>query len=41
MMIEDKKYIFDRDLVGYGESGRDAQWPNGARIAVSVCVNYE
>ncbi len=30
-----------RDLVGYGRSGLRVRWPNGARIAVSVVVNYE
>lgn len=30
-----------RDLVGYGKSPPRIQWPNGARIAVSVVVNYE
>ncbi|OAL24980.1 hypothetical protein AYO20_10583 [Fonsecaea nubica] len=41
MVIEDKKYSFDRDLVGYGQQGRNAEWPGGARIAVSICVNYD
>ncbi|KIW25905.1 uncharacterized protein PV07_09041 [Cladophialophora immunda] len=41
MVIEDKKYSFDRDLIGYGQQGRNAEWPKGARIAVSICVNYE
>ncbi|OAP55798.1 hypothetical protein AYL99_09950 [Fonsecaea erecta] len=41
MVIEDKKYSFDRDLIGYGQQGRNAEWPGGARIAVSICVNYE
>lgn len=31
----------DRDLAGYGASVPDAQWPNGARIAVSFVLNYE
>ena len=30
-----------RDLVGYGARPPDPQWPNGARIAVSVVLNYE
>ncbi len=30
-----------RDLVGYGPNPPVVQWPNGARIAVSVVVNYE
>jgi len=27
--------------IGFGEEGHDAQWPNGARIAVSFVLNYE
>ena len=30
-----------RDLVGYGQSPPDPQWPGGARLAVSFVVNYE
>jgi allantoinase len=30
-----------RDLVGYGPTPPDAQWPNGARIAVQFVINYE
>jgi putative urate catabolism protein len=30
-----------RDLVGYGQSPPDPQWPGGARIAVSFVLNYE
>ncbi len=30
-----------RDLVGYGSNVPVVQWPNGARIAISVVVNYE
>ena len=30
-----------RDLVGYGASPPDPQWPGGARIAVQFVVNYE
>ncbi|MED5405697.1 MAG: chitin deacetylase, partial [Chloroflexota bacterium] len=30
-----------RDLVGYGANPPSFHWPNGARIAVSVVVNYE
>lgn len=30
-----------RDLVGYGPTRPDAAWPGGARIALSVVVNYE
>jgi len=31
----------ERDLVGYGPNLPVVEWPNGARIAVSVVVNYE
>ena len=30
-----------RDLVGYGASPPDPQWPGGARLAVSFVLNYE
>ncbi len=30
-----------RDLVGYGRNGPEVRWPGGARIAVSLVVNYE
>ena len=30
-----------RDLVGYGANPPAVPWPNGARLAVSVVVNYE
>ena len=30
-----------RDLVGYGPNPPQVRWPNDARIAVSVVVNYE
>lgn len=41
MVMVDEQYDFPRNLVGYGQSGLNKQWPNGARIAVSLCVNYE
>ncbi len=31
----------DRDLVGYGSTPPDPQWPGGARIALSFVLNYE
>jgi hypothetical protein len=31
----------ERDLVGYGKNVPQIQWPGGARIAVSLVVNYE
>ena len=30
-----------RDFVGYGPNPPAVEWPNGARLAVSVVVNYE
>lgn len=30
-----------RDLVGYADSPPRGRWPNGARLAVSIVVNYE
>ena len=30
-----------RDLLGYGGDWPDFAWPNGARLAVSVVVNFE
>ena len=32
---------YPRDLVGYGGSPPDPRWPGGARVAVSVVLNYE
>ncbi|ANT61970.1 polysaccharide deacetylase [Salipiger sp. CCB-MM3] len=32
---------YPRDLTGYGETPPDARWPNGAKIAVQIVVNYE
>jgi allantoinase len=32
---------YPRDMVGYGEHLPDAKWPNGARIAITIGVNYE
>ncbi|HMA13405.1 MAG: allantoinase PuuE [Bacteroidota bacterium] len=32
---------YPRDLVGYGETPPDADWPGGARIAVQFVINYE
>ncbi len=33
--------MMDRDFVGYGLNPPKVEWPNGARIAISVVVNYE
>ena len=32
---------YDRDLIGYGASPPDPQWPGGARLAVNFVINYE
>ena len=32
---------YPRDFRGYGQTPPDAAWPNGAKIAVSVVLNYE
>ena len=31
----------DRDYVGYGASPPDPQWPDGARLALNINVNFE
>jgi peptidoglycan/xylan/chitin deacetylase (PgdA/CDA1 family) len=31
----------DRDLLGYGGAPPDPRWPGGARVAVSLVVNFE
>jgi len=32
---------YPRDMVGYGRRPPDAEWPDGARIAVQFVLNYE
>jgi len=32
---------YPRDMQGYGATPPDARWPNGAKIAVQIVVNYE
>ncbi|GGF05917.1 chitin deacetylase [Aliidongia dinghuensis] len=32
---------YPRDLVGYGANPPDPRWPNGARVAVQIVMNYE
>jgi putative urate catabolism protein len=32
---------YPRDLIGYAGHPPDVRWPNGARIAVSIVLNYE
>ena len=31
----------DRDYIGYGPQSTPVEWPDGARIAISLVVNYE
>ena len=33
--------IYPRDLIGYGRTPPDPQWPDHARIAVQFVINYE
>ncbi len=33
--------IYPRDLRGFGQHPPDPRWPDGARIAVSIVLNYE
>ncbi|QWF22957.1 polysaccharide deacetylase family protein [Nocardioides sp. LMS-CY] len=39
--MNEERTALTRDLVGYGRNGPDARWPNGARLAVSLVLNYE
>ena len=32
---------YPRDMVGYGETPPDPKWPNGARLALQIVMNYE
>lgn len=32
---------YPRDMIGYGANPPDPQWPNGAKIAVQIVLNYE
>ena len=32
---------YPRDLIGYGANPPDPQWPNGARLALQIVLNYE
>lgn len=34
-------YTPERDFVGYGPNPPNAAWPNGAKLALSIVVNYE
>lgn len=33
--------LYDRDLIGYGQTPPKVTWPNGSRIAVQFVINYE
>ena len=37
----DPNETYPRDLIGYGANPPDPQWPGGARIVVSVVLNFE
>ena len=41
MSTYDSTLPYPRDLKGYGRQVPHAQWPNGARIAVQLVLNYE
>ncbi len=32
---------YPRDMTGYGANPPAANWPNGAKIAVQIVLNYE
>ncbi len=32
---------YPRDLIGYGSQPPQAHWPDDARVAVSIVLNYE
>ena len=33
--------INPRDMIGYGSKDQKIKWPNNARIAVQIVLNYE
>jgi allantoinase len=35
------KDVPSRNFVGYGSKPPHPQWPNGARLALNICINYE
>ncbi|MEQ9567249.1 MAG: allantoinase, partial [Pseudomonadales bacterium] len=37
--MNDQTYA--RDLIGYGDTPPQANWPNKARVAVQFVLNYE
>jgi putative urate catabolism protein len=40
-MENDMAKSLERDLIGYGPTPPDPQWPNGARLALNFVLNYE
>jgi putative urate catabolism protein len=40
-MENDMANSLERDLIGYGPTPPDPQWPNGARLALNFVLNYE
>ncbi len=32
---------YSRDMIGYGKTPPHAHWPNGARLAIQIVLNYE
>jgi allantoinase len=40
-MPDSKLAHLERDFVGYGAHPPDPRWPNGARLALNICINYE
>ena len=30
-----------RNLIGYGSKGKKISWPNNARLALQIVLNYE
>src|SRR3982751_4839475 len=40
-MTYDSTALYPRDLAGYGRHPPHAQWPDGARVAVQIVLNYE
>ena len=39
--MDDNDPAPSRDFIGYGSHPPDPQWPNGARLALNICINYE
>jgi putative urate catabolism protein len=40
-MKQDKTQVYPRNLKGYGASPPDPRWPDGARLALQIVLNYE